>query len=938
MSYPILYAKGTTSFSGIGIGVLVDCIKCNVTREINGEYELTMEYPVEGAHFDEIQLESIIAVKLPDKNDYQAFKVYSMSRPIDMTVTIDAEHVTYQTGDIPLQPFSIQEGGIDGILAALSTIALPTGITSPFTFTDTLPGDSTVYTLKEPASLREVMSDMDGMLLSKDFYENCEWDYDNFSIVLTPGLGSDKSSKIKYTYGVNVSDIKQDQSITNTITGILPYVHDEDDDGVPVNRIGSVCYGTGHENFSTERIVATDVRSYFTDSEIEEWDEDPATGIKMPTVAAVTAKGSDAIKDFEYVCKPEISLTVSPVDLTGISGYEEVAENLKQVRLGDIIAVIFEQYGIESTARVIKITYDVLDETNASVEVGDAKPSLAATLASIGDKVEVNRAGIVINRDSIISYVNREDGKLGTKITQTEEMISSVVYGEMTAWNMVPITGSYQYTGGEGWNIDLYSKGDPSTWYNAGSAYDGYKYFDNLTGAVWYCHNVNGTWRWDHCTWVYDHGSVASGTDTQMRAAANADHWMYSWYNTSDNKIYYLERTGSQEPYTYTWTLKTPQTIQLAGQNAYAERMDVTSYSSITQTSNQIVLKVDSNGHMALCELTESPDGHSQFNVLADDINFSGHTFNLSTDNMMIVSDTTVIDEDGYIVYYLCDEDDVGAVPLAGDLYYNKKIVMAFQDGNAGWSLEDRALNAFSELRGNNFIIEQMYASTDWSNVTTEYIFDEDEYEGYSKAYLSMNPRWFGMYHKKDDDSNDQIFDYRLGHFTGEDVSGIVDLIDDYWDGDKNPKNPDESMFLMQNPDDPNRFTMMVNDQMVMIGEANTCKISPAQITIRSTHDTQRFARQRYDRFNIKNYFDTNSPYRINGKPMYKLISEDDADITPGTTTLEDGCFIIVYDGPEREHEPDITANITINSLEDDVVTITDEDGTVLATVNCPAV
>ena len=1013
MSFPILYAKGTTTFSDMGIGVLTDCLKCSVTREINGEYELTMDYPVEGVHFADIQLESVILAKVPDKNDYQAFKIYSISKPIDMTITVDAEHVTYQTGDIPLQPFTNQVGGVDHILAAMNTIALPTGIVSPFTFSDTLPEDSTIFTLKEPASMREVMSDIDGMLLSKDFYENCEWDYDNYNIILTAGLGTNKSDKIKYVYGVNVSDLSQNQSITNTITGIFPYVHAETDEGIPVNRLGNICYGTGYQSFANQRIAPTNVEEYFTDAEKEEWEKDPATGIKMPTVAAVTAKGEAALKDFDYVCKPEVSLTINPVDLTGISGYEEVAENLKKVQLGDVISVIFEQYDIETDARIIRITYDVIDETNTSVEVGDPKPSLAATLASIGDKVEVNRAGIVVNRDSIISYVNKENGELGSKITQTEEMIASVVYGEMTAWNMVPITGSHLYTGGEEISIELYSKGDPTTWYNPGSEYDGYHYFDNLTGALWYCHNVNGTWRWDHYIWQYDHGKVASGSDTAMRAAANEDHWMYSWYNTSDNKVYFLERTESGSSYTYTWVLKDPQEIQLAGHECYAERMDVNSYSSITQTANQLVLKVDSNGHMSICELMASPDGGTQFNVIADDINFSGHTFNLSTDDMTIVSDTTRIDENGYVVYYLCDEDDVGALPLAGDLYYNKKIVMAFQDGDAGWSLEDRSKNAKSELRGTNFSIEQMYDKENWNAVTDEYLNDQSSFPGKTKAYLSMNPRWFGMYHKNDALSDTQKFDYRLGHFlqNGE-VSETVGKIDQWWSGDNNPQNPDEAMFLMEKPDDSSEaFAMMVYDQIVMAGGEYTSKQSPRMFRIRSKVDPDINSVMRYNHIGIYDYFYKKSPYQINGKPMYR-ITNDGSNIVPGVTELEDGCFIIVYDGPDRDKESiritfygadgdtiivtdtggtevtrvvfatgstsgvyqgnliqkyetytftsvtlettktleitsnnmtiDLTVNIevtlTINSVVDDVVTITDEDGIVLATVNCPEV
>ena len=41
------------TFDSYGRGALVDCISCEVTEERNGSYELTMEYPISGAHFDD---------------------------------------------------------------------------------------------------------------------------------------------------------------------------------------------------------------------------------------------------------------------------------------------------------------------------------------------------------------------------------------------------------------------------------------------------------------------------------------------------------------------------------------------------------------------------------------------------------------------------------------------------------------------------------------------------------------------------------------------------------------------------------------------------------------------------------------------------------------------------------------------------------------------
>lgn len=542
MSFPILFSKTATDFnSDFGLGVLSDCESCTVTQEINGEYEMTMDYPVEGKHFSDIEIESIIAVKVPNKDNYQAFRVYSISRPINMVVTIDAEHISYMLGDIPLKPFSNQMPGVTYIMSAINTNSV---INNPFRFSATITDNAKIFTLKEPTSVREIMGDSnDDMLLGKNFFKDCEWDYDNWDVVLKSGIGTDKSSYIQYVYGNNVSDLTQDENITNTVTGIFPYVYMETSEQKPVNILGSVCYGDGHDKFAKEKIAATNVESYFTDEEKAKWTLDKTDKLNKPTAAQVTEKGKEAVKDFDFVCRPEVNLTINPVDLTGIAGYEMVAENLKRVLLGDTIGVIFEQYGIETTSKVIKVVYDVLAEVNNSVSVGDPKPSLDATIAEIGDKVEVNRAGIIIGKDSILAYVDKANGELGSQLKMTEDSIKSTVASYGDTWNMVPITGAAA-VGGEAWTIHLYNYGEPETNYYASTgAYNGMNYFDNETGYVWEC--VNNAWR--RKRWTKNHS--------------------YTTYDASGNIVV---------------------TQLYAGDPAYAQKMDTYTYSNFTQTASEI--------------------------------------------------------------------------------------------------------------------------------------------------------------------------------------------------------------------------------------------------------------------------------------------------------------------------------------------------------------
>ena len=53
---PLLFSENSTAFTTNGIGRLADAISCVVTEERNGMYELEMEYPIDGQHFEDIAI------------------------------------------------------------------------------------------------------------------------------------------------------------------------------------------------------------------------------------------------------------------------------------------------------------------------------------------------------------------------------------------------------------------------------------------------------------------------------------------------------------------------------------------------------------------------------------------------------------------------------------------------------------------------------------------------------------------------------------------------------------------------------------------------------------------------------------------------------------------------------------------------------------------
>lgn len=56
----LLYSSGEADFNNNGLGALSDAISCEVTEERNGTFELQMEYPITGIHYQDIKPRSCV--------------------------------------------------------------------------------------------------------------------------------------------------------------------------------------------------------------------------------------------------------------------------------------------------------------------------------------------------------------------------------------------------------------------------------------------------------------------------------------------------------------------------------------------------------------------------------------------------------------------------------------------------------------------------------------------------------------------------------------------------------------------------------------------------------------------------------------------------------------------------------------------------------------
>ena len=141
---PVLFKADAVEFDTYGIGVLADCISCEVTEERNGAFELVLKYPTTGRNYAEIKSERLIKAKPNDTAKDQMFRIYRITTPLDGVVTVYAQHLSYDLSGVAALLWSLEDAHSSPSSAATrfspmisrmpagTPAATPTQLTEPF--------------------------------------------------------------------------------------------------------------------------------------------------------------------------------------------------------------------------------------------------------------------------------------------------------------------------------------------------------------------------------------------------------------------------------------------------------------------------------------------------------------------------------------------------------------------------------------------------------------------------------------------------------------------------------------------------------------------------------------------------------------------------------------------------------------------------------------
>ena len=339
---PILYntiTEGTVP-TDFGLGPLTDCLKAEVKEERNGAYELTLSYASDGIHAEDIQVNRFIMAKPNYTDSAQIFRIYKVGKAINGRFEVSAQHVSYD-----LSGKVISTGSASSCVAACTLLTAQAG-------SFTINTDKTVsasFTITEPSSVRSWFGGKAGSLL--DVYGG-EWAYNNYTATLKQARGTDRGVTIRF--GKNLTEINQEVSIENLVTGIIPFYIDTNGNKTVGSKV----------NTGLVLDVPRDLAIDFSQ------DVDPESGTAITTQLANLAGKYITNND---LTNPLNNITLNFVQLEGLT---------ERVDLCDTVHIYYEPLGITATAKCIATVWDVLEERYTQTTFGSPKTNIADTIAT----------------------------------------------------------------------------------------------------------------------------------------------------------------------------------------------------------------------------------------------------------------------------------------------------------------------------------------------------------------------------------------------------------------------------------------------------------------------------------------------------------------------------------------------------------------------------
>lgn len=394
-----IYLSDTSDFDNNGLGFLTDCLSASVVEEINGVYNLNIEYLLNGHLSEYLERENIIKCEVADGTK-QLFRIKHIEKDFNK-IKVTANHIFYDL----LDNFLLDASPTNLAAQAFGQwILSKTNFVQPYTFTSAIATTKSArYVRKNP--VEAIMGDEYNSMINLFSGEVLR---NNFNITLKTRLGEDRGLTLLVAKNITGVNITIDDS--ELYTRVLPLGYDAL--MLPEVYVDSPLINT----YPTPKI-----RKYeFSDIKYDPGSEEE--GVYTDIQDAYQAL-RDATNELyaNGLDKPQINVSIDWIELSKTEEYKNY-QDLETIRLGDTLRA--NLLGLEYITRVIAINYNPLGHRVDSFTIGEVKPNITNALnqveklaqevnvTTILDEARTNATNLINNALTGYIYLDYETGNL----------------------------------------------------------------------------------------------------------------------------------------------------------------------------------------------------------------------------------------------------------------------------------------------------------------------------------------------------------------------------------------------------------------------------------------------------------------------------------------------------------------------------------------------
>ncbi|WP_261983754.1 phage tail spike protein [Listeria seeligeri] len=387
LNIPLLYEVNETEFLHSGICSLSETVRCEVHEVMNAEFELELEYPVNGSHANDLINGRYISAFVDLQRGYNPFEIDTVEKNLFTdTFIIKASHQTNKLRKKMIKEFKVDKVSCGTAMNRLKDSLLESTNIEFYSDISTL--NSTFLRFKNALSC---IGGVEGSIL--DTWRG-EIERTTNKISMLKKRGTD--SGVAIAYRKNMTGLNINTDTLDMVNAIMPYaIKTVNDSDTVISLQESYIYSPNYKTGDEINAVEIDYSS----------DENVVDEITLRN-ASKNYFSSNTINE------PKLDLEISFQDLGQTEEYK-MFQNMNRIFIGDTLSVFHTELNIEATARMVEFTMDSLRGKYITCVVGSVKSDLKSTMTAGMATLDEIEAGDNRMQEYVDDLTNQITGNQG---------------------------------------------------------------------------------------------------------------------------------------------------------------------------------------------------------------------------------------------------------------------------------------------------------------------------------------------------------------------------------------------------------------------------------------------------------------------------------------------------------------------------------------------